>query len=65
MRLTGLLSSVVLALSLPCAAALAQTRDNQWIADQIEQGGGSLLATVAVFLAAVLMAIGLIRKSGH
>jgi hypothetical protein len=55
--------SVLLTLAALCTTALAQTKDNKWIAEQLEKGGGNLMAVVAVFLAAVLIGLGLIRRS--
>ena len=46
-------------------ALRAQARDNAWIAELIEQMGAGTyaLAAVCVFLAAGLMALGLLRRS--
>lgn len=47
------------------AMALAQARENDWIADQVRSTGAKyyVLATVVVILAAVLMAAALLRRA--
>lgn len=62
--LSGMVVAAV-ALLTGAVGVCAQTKENEWIAKQVESGGFGkyLLATLVVVLAAILMAVTMLRRS--